>query len=243
MLDWQVESLRLTLFRAKPIESVIPLWETLTGEKPEKVNIQPRDNMITEVGAVVLGELTHTSNPVRINWVLSPSKEQQTSPFPNLGSLLETKSQFIKMMSDWLSLNAVPSMNRLALGSVTIILEENRVLANKQLSELLHNVTIDIENTTDFIYQINLPIKSTVQPDLLINRLSKWSAVQTKGFELWFGDKPELISDKRGYFATRLELDINTHHSNKRTFPKNKLIPFLQELGKLGDQIAAEGYK
>jgi len=245
VIDWQVESLRLTLFRAKPIETVIPLWETLTGEKPEKVDSQPRVNIIVENGTVVLGSLNHNSDPLRINWILSPSQEQQqkTASFPTLGSLSETKGQFIKMMSDWLSSDAVPETNRIALGSVSIIINNNRASAYKQLSELLHHVTIDIENSTDLLYQINRLIQSTVEPDLMINRLSKWNAVRVMGLGLLVGEKLEVIPDNRVYVATRLELDINTHQSNKKIFSKEKLISLLQELSKLGDQISTEGDK
>jgi len=245
VIDWQVESLRLTLFRAKPIETVIPLWETLTGEKPEKVDSQPRVNIIVENGTVVLGSLNHNSDPLRINWILSPSQEQQqkTASFPTLGSLSETKGQFIKMMSDWLSSDAVPETNRIALGSVSIIINNNRASAYKQLSELLHHVIIDIENSTDLLYQINRLIQSTVEPDLMINRLSKWNAVRVMGLGLLVGEKLEVIPDNRVYVATRLELDINTHQSNKKIFSKEKLISLLQELSKLGDQISTEGDK
>jgi len=245
LIDWQVESLRLTLFRAKPIETVIPLWETLTGQKPEKVDSQPRANIIIEAGTVVLGALTHISDPLRINWNLSPSQEQQqeTASFPTLGSLFETKGRFIKMMSDWLSSDAVPETNRIALGSVSLIVKNNRASAYKQLSELLHHVRIDIDNSTDLFYQINRPIRSTVEPDLMINRLSKWNAVQVMGLGLLFGDKPEIIPDTRAYLATRLELDINTHQSNKIIFPKDKLVTLVQELNRLGDQISTEGDK
>ena len=245
MNDWQVESLRLTLFRAKPIETVIPLWETLTGEKPEKVDSQPRANIIVESGTVVLGSLTHSSDPLRINWILSPSQGQQqkTASFPTLGSLFETKDQFIKMMNDWLSSDAVPETNRIALGSVSLIVNDNKASAYKQLSTLLHHVTIDIENSTDFFYQINRPIQSTVEPDLIINRLSKWNAIRAMGLGLLIGEKSEVIQENRGYSASRLELDINTHQSNKKIFSKEKLIPLLQELSKLGDQISTEGDK
>ncbi|MBA7473218.1 hypothetical protein ES707_08553 [subsurface metagenome] len=245
MIDWQVESLRLVLFRAKPIETVIPLWGTLTGEKPEKVNSQPRANIIIEEGTVVLGSLAHFSDPLRINWTLSPSKEQQqkTASFPTLGSLFETKDQFIKMMNDWLSSDAAPETNRIALGSVSLIVNDNKASAYKQLSTLLHHVTIDIENSTDFFYQINRPIQSTVEPDLIINRLSKWNAIRAMGLGLLVGEKSEVIQESIGYSASRLELDINTHQSNKKIFSKEKLIPLLQELSKFGDQISTEGDK
>ena len=245
MIDWQVESLRLTLFRSKPIETLIPLWETLTGEKPEKVDSQPRANIIVEEGVVVLGSLKHISDPLRINWNLLPSQEQQkkAEPFPTLGSLSETKGHFIKMMNDWLSSDAVPETNRIALGSVFIIVNENRASAYKQLSALLHHVTIDIENSTDFLYQINRPIQSNIESDIIINRLSKWSAPRIMGLGILLADKPEVIRDNRGYVVSRLELDINTSQDNKSIFSKEKLILLLQELSDLGDQISTEGDK
>jgi hypothetical protein len=245
MIDWQVESLRLTLFRSKPIESVMPLWETLTGEKPEKVDSQPRMNMIAEYGTVALGALTHISDPLRISWNLLPSQEQQqkAAPFPTLGSLFETKDQFIKMMNDWLSSDSVPETNRIALGSVSIIINDNRASSYKQLSSFLHHVEIDIENSTDFYYQINRPIQSTFDSDLMINRLSKWNSIRIMGVGFLFGAKPEVIQDNRVYFATRLELDINTSQDNNNIFSRDKLTALLQELSKLGDQISTEGDK
>ena len=111
------------------------------------------------------------------------------------------------------------------------------------MSTLLHHVEIDIENSTDLFYQINRPIKSTVESDLIINRLSKWSAARVFGLGLLVGEKPEVIQDTRGYIASRLELDINTSQYNKNPFSKEKLIPLLQELSKLGDQISTEGDK
>jgi len=246
VLDWQVESLRLTLFRAKPIDTVAPLWETLTGEKPERVDTQPRANIIIEEGNVVLGSLSHTSDPLRISWTLAPSQEQQrkTASFPSLGPLLETKGQFIKMMSNWLSSGVVPETNRIALGSVSVIVKDNRASAYKLLSGLLHHfVTIDIENSTDLLYQVNRPMRSTVEADLLINRLSKWNAVHVRGFGLLFGEKPEVVQDTRDNVAARLELDINTHQSNRKIFAKEKLVPLLEELSSFTDQISTEGDK
>lgn len=244
MIDWQVELLRLTLFRSKPVETVVPLWEKLTGEKPEKVDSQPRANIITEEGTFVLGSLVHKSDPLRIDWILSPSQEKQTTePFPTLGSLFEKKDQFIKIMSDWLSSDAVPETNRIAIGSVSIIVKDNRASAYKLLSTLLHHITIDIENSTDFLYQINRPIQSTIETNLMINRLSKWSAVRVMGLRLLVGEKPEVIQDDRDHVAARLELDINTHQSNKKIFSKENLLPIIQELSNFGSQISTEGDK
>jgi hypothetical protein len=245
MIDWQVESLRLTLFRAKPTETIIPLWETLTRERPEKVELQPRANIIIEEGTVVLGSLTHTSDPFRVNWTLSPSQEQQrrTDSFPTLGSLSQTKSHFIKMMNDWLTSEVAPETKRIALGSIALIITKNRASAYKQLATFLHHVQIDIENSTDLSYQVNRPIKSTVDPDLIINRLSKWSAQGVYGIGFLVREKPEVIKDSKRYAATRLELDINTSQARQNPLSKEKLVPLLQELSQLADQISTEGDK
>ena len=243
LIDWQVESLRFTLFRTRPIETAIPLWQTLTGEKPEKFDSQPRLNRIIEEGTVVLGYLNHTSDSVRIEWNLSPSLEQQqkTASFPTIGPLFQIKGQFIQMMNNWLTSEAVPETNRIALGSTSLIINETREETYKQLSTFLHHIEIDIENSTDLLYRINRPIKSTIESGLVINRLSKWSAMRIRGFEVTIGLKPEVIQGARIYFASKLELDINTSQDNIKPLSKEKLVPLLQELSQIVDQISKEG--
>lgn len=241
VIDWQAESLRLTLFRTRPIETVIPLWETLTGQRPEKADSQPRANVITEEGPVVLGSLTHTSDPLRVNWILSPSQDQQqrTQSFPTLGSLSIVKAQFISMIADWLTSQAVPGTTRIALGSIALVINQNKASAYKQLAALLHHLQIDIENSTDLSYQINRPVNSTVQPGLIINRLSKWSAVHLYQFLIAPQQGP--IRDPKTHVATRLELDINTSQHHTAPLPKDNLVPLLHEFSHIVDRISTEG--
>ena len=243
MIDWQVESLRFTLFRTRPIKTPMPIWQTLIGEKPEKIDSQPRANRITEEGTVVLGHLSHTSDTLRIDWNLSPSLEQQQRAisFPTLGPLFQVKDQFLHMMSNWLTSDTVPETNRIALGSISLIINNNREETYKLLSSFLHHVEIDIENSHDLLYRINRPIESNIESGLIINRLSKWSAVRIRGFEVTIGAKPEVIQDTRVYFASRLELDISTFQDNEKPLSKEKLVPLLQELSQIADQISNEG--
>ncbi len=243
MTDWQVESLRFTLFRTRPIKTAMPLWQTLTGEKPEKFDSQPRANRITEEGTIVLGHLNHTSDSFRVDWNLSPSLEQQQRAvsFPTLGSLFQIKGQFIQMMNNWLTSEAVPQTNRIALGSNSLIINKNKEETYKLLSTFLHHIEIDIENSYDLLYRINRPTKSNIESGLIINRLSKWSAVRIRGWEVNIGVKPEVIQAPQIYFASRLELDINTSQDNVKPLPKEKLAPLLQELSQIIDQLSKEG--
>jgi len=241
--NWQAQSLRLTIFRSAPIDQVVPLLENLTGEKPTKVDSQPRDNIIREEGPTILGTLVHVSNPIRIDWHLIPSQEQQQKAvaFPMLGSVAEVKSQFFKLMSDWLTSDNVPEIKRMALGVVALMTSNSRESAYKQLSTFLPHVELDIENSTDFSYHINRPIKSSIEPDLVINRLSKWNALQTIGFGVFLDERPEVIKDTREHFASRLELDINTSQYYDKIFSKGRLTEILQELNELGEKILSEG--
>ena len=243
MSNWQAQSLRLTIFRSAPIDQVVPLLENLTGEKPTKVDSQPRDNIIREEGPTILGTLVHVSNPIRIDWHLIPSQEQQQKAvaFPMLGSVAEVKSQFFKLMSDWLTSDNVPEIKRMALGVVALMTSNSRESAYKQLSTFLPHVELDIENSTDFSYHINRPIKSSIEPDLVINRLSKWNALQTIGFGVFLDERPEVIKDTREHFASRLELDINTSQYYDKIFSKGRLTEILQELNELGEKILSEG--
>lgn len=243
MIDWQAESLRLTLFREKPIGTVVPLWQTLTKEDPEKVDSQPRANIIVEQGNFIVGNLTHFSDPFRINWTLSPSEEQQnkTSGFPVLGSLLEIKKQFLQMMIDWINSDISLEINRIALGSVILFIANSKKASYEQLSYLLPSIKLDTDGSSDFFYQINRPVHSTVSTDLIINRLSKWGALRSIGVGLSFGDKPELLQNKGELFASRLELDINTSQYNRELIPKDQLVSLLQELSSITDQIATDG--
>lgn len=242
MNDWQVESFRLTVFRFAPIHQVEPLWENFTGEKPAKVDSQPRDNIIREEGPIPLGTLVHFSNPIRIDWVLAPSQEQQkVTTLPVLGSFTEVGEPFVELISRWLTSEQVPEIKRIALGFLCLLASDSKEAAYKQLSTFLPHIELDIENSSDFLYQINRPIKSRIEPDLVINRLSKWSATRTTEVGLILSGKPELFTDNRRDFACRLELDINTSRDYAKEISKEKLVEIFRELNKLGEEIASNG--
>ncbi|MBN2238178.1 MAG: hypothetical protein JW712_00250 [Dehalococcoidales bacterium] len=243
MVDWKVESLRLTLFRANPGESVSPNWETLTGESPEKVDSQPRAKLISESGFFFIGNLVYRADPIGINWILSPTEEQQqqATSFVALGPFSDIKNSFVGLFSDWLSSDSCPPINRIALGAVCISESANKEASYKALDDLLQHVSIDIENSTDFLYQINRPIESSVLDGVLINRLSKWSAMQTSSLGIILTGHPEIIQDQSSKYGCRLELDINTHQSNKDVIPKDKLVSLLDEFSRIGEDISSKG--
>ena len=102
---------------------------------------------------------------------------------------------------------------------------------------------MDLEHSSDFLYQINRARDSTTGiADLKINRLSKWSvaAIRTGGIILepagiTYQQTPQAI------FACRLELDVNTQPEGPDPLPRTQTTSVLTELIDLGREIIAEG--
>lgn len=240
---WQVQSLRLTVFRQSPADTVTPVLEQMIGEKPTKVDYQPRDNVIREEIPIILGNLIHIANPIRTDFHLQPSEEQlkETSSFPVIGTYSEINKQFIELITASIIDASAPEINRIALGTTVLQPGENKESCYKILSEYLPHVEIDIENSTDFLYQINRPINSLLESGLVINRLTKWSAARFAGFGIMIGDRSEIVPDAKERFACRLEIDVNTSQYHTEILSKNNLPDIIHELNELCVRIMAEG--
>ena len=213
-------------------------------EKPEKVDVQPRINLLQEEGTIDLGTLVHVSSPTRIDWHLIASQEkQQKVGFQVLGPLDQVTDYFIALMTKFLSSPDAPEIKRMALGSILLIPGETKEIGYKRLSIFLPHVEFDIENTSDFLYQINRPTKSHTIAELSINRLSKWSVAGALGVGIMFDGKPQLFLGTEGEFACRLELDINTSQNYDKIIPKEQLTSILRELKEISLRIPQEGDK
>lgn len=239
---WQVESLRLTMFKSNPSEQVLSSWESLIGEKPTNVDSKPREDSIREEGPCYLGTLVYNSNPVRIDWVLGPSQEQMQEAFPLIGSFDDSSKQFIDLISKWFDLPNLPAIKRLALGASLRLPADNKQSAYEKLATFLPSVKLDVSNSSDFLYQINRPTQSRTITGLQINRLSRWNVSRRIGVGLVFDSKPAVVTDTaKEALACCLELDINTAQDYNQIFPKGVLLNILLELKGLAEKIATDG--
>ena len=104
---------------------------------------------------------------------------------------------------------------------------------------------LDPENSSDFSYQINRPrVSATGITDLQLNRLSRWSAVRLSGIlvQITAGQPTARVFESRNeLYACRIELDINTSQTFTAALPQEQLSARVEELVKLGAEIAANG--
>ena len=114
--------------------------------------------------------------------------------------------------------------------------------ANRRLSALLPDVRLDADRSSDFLYQINRRRISASDPEILVNRLSKWSVMHGGAVALAvIGDTGPHLSRSPDYFACRLELDINSAGPLSSSMLESGVAQLFEEFVSLGKEIAEKG--
>jgi hypothetical protein len=247
--DWTAEQFRCTAFILPG--TALPAahwWAKLADADPEEVTSSPRVGATQAVGRFGPGTLVVTTQPGRIDWFLVPGRaevalvQEQAPPelaAPSLGGAVETFNAFSEVSRKWLAFEDIPDVNRLALGAVFSHPEENRRAAYVRLPEYVP-VKVDPEST-DFLYQINLPTQSRSGiTGLVINRLSKWAVSMFKLIAMNL--QGETFS--QGFGATtalRSEIDVSTPQEFQGVLPKDRLIEIFNELDEHGRYLVTNG--
>lgn len=242
-VDWQTESFRLTAFLSPSAQiSEQDWWKILTSEVPDRKISEPKIGLQQEEGKFkdekIEGNLVLTVQPTRVDWQLVPLLDILTSGFPTLGLFSDSLESFLTLMLRWTEL--APSIQRLAFGAV-LTKSVNSLKEGYQLVSSYLPFDLD-EESSDFLYQINRPIKSkSIKTyDLSINRLSRWSVSLFTGFNI-DPIRPEQYIARPPQFSIRLELDINTAADFSVELNSEQLPQILRELIELGKEIATQG--
>jgi hypothetical protein len=232
---WKEARLRLTGFLspAAPIHEP-DWWKSLTGESPERRVSQPKIGVLQEDGPFMGGKLILAAQPTRIDWVLT-----QSDP-TDLSSSVGPIGEFKQLMLKWLE--SCPPVQRIAWGPILHIPTDDRIRGYQLLSEYLHSVRLDAENSTDFFYQINRPRTVTFDSlDIKINRLSKWSVATLQQALLSVGPEAATYALGPGQILCQLELDVNTDQEFQGNLPHEQLPQILDCLCEFGEEIARQG--
>lgn len=247
--DWTAEQLRCTAFILPG--TTLPAahwWAKLTGADPEQVTANPRIGASQAVGGFGPGTLVVTTQPGRVDWFLVPGPietanvQGQTNPeftAPSLGGAVEAFDALSKISKQWLGFEDIPEVSRLALAGAFTHPEENKRAAYLRLAEY---VPIQVgPESSDFLYQINLPTQSgSGIKGLVINRLSKWAVTMYKLVRL--NEPMNLPTQDIGTtIALRSEIDVNTVQEFEGELPKGQLIEIVDELVQHGRSLITEG--
>lgn len=252
--DWTAEQFRCTAFVFPGV--TLPAshwWARITGSDPENVSSNPRQGTTQADGGFGPGRLVVSAQPGRVEWFLVPDPAEKayiqgptsltplTPPSPSapsLGGATETFEFFTDISRRWLAIEDIPDLSRLALGGVFSHPEEDKTAAYLRLPEYVP-VRVSPEST-DFLYQINLPMHSRLEiPGLQINRLSKWSVSAYKLIALQL--LPNNLQDLATTIALRSEVDINTSQEFEGALPRGRLVDIVNELNEIGRHLITNG--
>src|ERR1700674_1001067 len=244
---WTTEVVRLTVFRFPGVDIAnAGWWSDVAGGEPEDVVSKPRTGIYRAEGSFGNGQLVLNIDATRIDWLYAIRQSQEPGDdnlFPALGDYREQHDLFSGAIVPWLA--ACPPSIRVAYGTNLLEMVEDKSRGYRRLSEFLHSVKLDTENSSDFSYQINRPRPSQVIPELAINRVSKWSVMRRSIGQLTINPAtgvargmaaPPYIVD-----ACRLELDVNTDASRINELPHGELPLLFDELQRLANEIASTG--
>ena len=239
---WQAETWRLTAFLTPGEQVGEPQWWTeLAGESPESRNSSPRQGTLHEQGPYKGGILSVSLRPGRVDLVISATPRDEASmgeDMPSLGLLSDSIETFRHLAVNWLA--QAPSTNRLAVGNVLMRPVEDRNEAYQLVAQYVPGLRLDSENISDLIYRINRSRNSKVRPDLLINRVSSWSAIvgEVMTFEI---PTAQTVQRRQLFVAARVELDINTAPETSTELDRADLHDLLDEMIQLDLEIAERG--
>jgi len=232
--DWRVESLRLTLFSSENITVSDADWSGITGQQDADTR-QKLPGGLRYIGRFAAGQLTVAALGQRLDVVLSwvPSERQAESPsieLPDIGAWEGVRDIFVAATQKWLESLKFPVI-RIAFAPILLAETANVVESYGVLKDMLRSVKVDIHGMRELIFRVNWPEKSSTGENLIVNRITNWSAIQlSSALVQMTGAQISTTATTPEKFAARLEIDLNTDQENKVPFGKNSLVAIYNEL-------------
>ncbi len=238
--EWQTELLRLTVFRPPgERDPGVDLWQRITGDVPDSQSVKPKTSERQEAGAFGEGKLLLQVDPIRLDWFYFPDQNRKDGDRAGV-SFPASLELFCGAMKKWLV--DCSSITRMAFGAVLRLPVADRGTGYRRISELLP-FNVDPGTSSDFLYQINKPLESTVVAGLKINRLSKWSVgfIAKQSIEFNVPNTEAVVRTLSQDSHCRIELDINTAPEPRIDLPEDKFAQLFDELVELGLVIVQNG--
>lgn len=238
-MAWGANQLRLTAFPAPtPVIQTPDWWAQATGGPPDQTAHNVKQAIFEASGTFGEGILTLRIQPLRIDWLYTPPMPDGLPAFrETIGPFQTAIDYFGPIVERWFGQEDLPEIVRLAFGSVLLDPVESRQAGYQQLARFIPDVKLDVENSSDFSYQINRPRRSAVVRDLMLNRLTKWSVGAFQAFVAHGGGVA--FADKS--FACRLETDINSNPDYGQPLPRAALTELFHEYVGLAFEILEKG--
>ncbi|NUM37265.1 MAG: hypothetical protein HUU50_22200 [Candidatus Brocadiae bacterium] len=268
MIEWYSEELRITAFLCKEQNIEIRKWWTSFVKNLPIVEAILRNQNIYQLEGLYGNKkliLRATLSLDRIDWLLVnadelildskkniksieeiPEKlslEYEKTHFPRMPKFNEEQIALIDLIKKWTNLDTFPSCYRLALGANLFFPVKTRQEGYIILAQLLPNVKIDIENSENFLYQINRPKPSNTCRSLKINKISRWIVATHSAVAINVENNMITQNAENPIFSCSLNLDISTSQENRDEISKEYIPSIYEEMLGIAKEVALEGDK
>jgi hypothetical protein len=239
-MDWYVENLRLTIFPEKQsIEASVEWWKNaLSIDVDESTRSRQMLTQRAKLNLIENADLVNESLPDRVHWqvILEKGRPPASGGLPTIGEYVDVAPKFADICHSLLSNELCPEMTRIAVGGVLLFPVASKEQGYSVLSEYVHDLRIDSENSFDLSYQINKPRLSKTTNETKINRLMLWSVAKLQQINLDF-NRPMIAETA---YACRLSFDVNSIEQSD-IIPKNNMLNLFEELKSLSEEIMRDG--
>ena len=240
--EWDIESLRLSIFYPPGGSTLSGLWEQLMGIAPENEANRPREGIRQEQGSAEGNRLSLDIRSERLDWHIvggqPPRGEEGRSPVIKLIAG-ERMTPLLGRALD-VSLRSLSQVHRLAFGAVLVWQASDRNEGMRQLSKFLPQMDLENRGGSDFIYQINRLSRSTLARHVTINRLSRWQTEELQGGMLRVTPTKPSFEIFERVLINKLILDVNTAPESNAISP-DRMPSLFGELTILANDIAIKG--
>jgi hypothetical protein len=216
-------------------------WKDVFGAEPDEVIRQP--SMPSVEGGSKSGarwQITH--QPGRVDLVIAP--ENPTSPPTDPLNIGEFEAMLDPLLSAAEKIfDPTAAIQRLAIGTILFMPVDTIRDGLRTIQMVVPQIQRIPENSTDLLFQINVPIvMNDPLPELLVNRLAKWQVVGIQLFNVLAGPAMSFqLTTTAVRPVVRLELDINTSPERAVAFPPDKIAVLLRQLGGITRRLAKSG--
>jgi hypothetical protein len=238
---WKVNALRLTLFSTQAVAVSDKDWTAITSQEESETRqvVLGGRTMSGRFGGGQL-QLSALGTRVDIRLVAVAGNNPEQPPSPVIGDWLPTLETFVDATSGYLKHIPFPIV-RIAFGATLLAETADRIGAYEILKSNIKSVKINAQKSQDFLYRINWPVRSKVDPNIYINRLTNWGSLQfVRKLMQLTGTNLEVAPGDIAY-AAQLEIDHNTQDLNLRPFEAAERIPIFEELVALAKENADRG--
>ncbi len=239
--NWQVQTLRLTLFTSGLWSGNATIWHDLTGKEPDVDENRSREGIRHQIGSESEGQLETVVTAARTDVVIFPSPPVQgVLPVTYFGPAREKIRNFVSLVMPWLrGVAETGTIIRLAFGAVLLLPVENREAGYRELDRLLRSVKVDPANSREIFYRINRP--KIYGENIELNRITTWSTLDVRKFinlsPSAVQPSPPVTEEK----FVRLEVDHSTPADRAEPLPSDEIVPILKMLKKMAVENATSG--